>query len=377
MQIRIMHIVDSLGVGGLENGLVNLIERLDPSQFQHIVCSVRGLGPMADRLPADRVRIIDMGKTDGAFPIQIGALARRIREVKPHIVHSRNWGAVEAVVAGRWTRSCALVHSEHGIDVSAVQSEPARRNWFRRLAFELADRVFSVSNQLRELYSRRTGFPAKKIDVIYNGVDSERFAPDASARERVRQELGIAADEFCIGAVGRLDPIKDYRTLLNAAEKVAEFRERWQVLVLGEGPEQPQLQEWVDSRPKLKAHVRFLGRTTRVSQILNAFDAYVLSSISEGISNSLLEAMATGLPVVASVTGGNPEVAVDGESGMLFPVGDSGRLAELLMTLSRESELRHRLGKNALRRVREQYSMESMIRNYHGLYCSLAQQRAA
>src|SRR3954447_18623730 len=158
MPIRILHVVDHLGKGGLENGLVNVIENLDSTRFEHVVCAIRKLGPNADRLGKSRVRVICQEKQDSDSRFQAGILARTIREVRPDIVHSRNWAAVEAVIAGRWTRFCKVVHSEHGLEADAAAHEPKRRIWFRRLAYHLADRVLSVSYQLRDLHATRTGF---------------------------------------------------------------------------------------------------------------------------------------------------------------------------------------------------------------------------
>jgi sugar transferase (PEP-CTERM/EpsH1 system associated) len=369
--IRIMHFVDSLGKGGLENGLVNLIERLDAARFEHVVCAIRRLGPNADRLPSDRVRVMCLGKQATDSALHVGALTRAIREVQPDIVHSRNWGAIEAVMAGRWARCRAVVHSEHGIESDASAKEPWRRRGFRRLAFDLADRVVSVSYQLRTLHARRTGFAAHKIAVIHNGVDGRRFYPDPEARVRVRQELGVSPDEFCIGSVGNLFPVKDHMTLLQAFDRVAGVCKGCRLMLLGEGSEGPKLEAFANAHPEWRKRVSFLGSSNRVTEMLNAMDVYVLPSINEGISNSLLEAMATGLPVVATATGGNPEVILDGESGLLCPVGDSRRLAEQLLELRAGQDLRDRLGRRALRRVMEDFSIDSMVRNYTQMYESL------
>jgi len=376
MPIRIMHVVDHLGKGGLENGLVNLINGLDPDRFEHVVYAMRRLGPNADRLPAN-VRVICLGKKDTDFPIQVRRLARDIREVDPHIVHSRNWGAVEAVAAARWLRSCAIVHSEHGLESDAHAREPRRRIWFRRVAFELATRVLAVSYQLRDLHARRTGFAARRIDVIHNGVDGKRFFADAAARSRMRAEMGIAGDEFCIGCVGNLLPVKDYMTALRAAERIGGVLKRWRLVIAGEGSERPKLETFINEHPEWKGHVFLLGTSDRIRDLLNAMDVYVLPSLSEGISNSLLEAMSTGLPVIASDTGGNPEVVVDGESGLLFPVGDAVKLAEQLISLERRPELREELSRRAVCRVREEFSIDSMVRNYARLYESLGRRTAA
>ena len=370
--IRIMHFVDGLAKGGLENGLVNLIERLDPRRFEHVVCAIRQLGPNADRLPADRVRVICLRKSDSDSPIQVGSCVREIREVQPDNVNSRNRGAVEAVVAGRWVRSCAVVHSEHGLDADTSEKESWRRRAFRRVAFELADRVLSVSNQLRDLHARRTGFPAGKIAVIHNGVDSRRFFPDPEARARVRRELGIPPDDFCIGSVGNLTPVKDHLTLLQAFDRAAAVSSGWRLLLFGEGPERSKLEAFADAHPAWRERVSFMGSSNRVAEMLNAMDAYVLPSISEGISNSLLEAMATGLPVIATATGGNPEVITDGDSGVLFPVGGAGLLAEILGSLRAQVDKRAQLAKRALRRVQEHFSIDSMVGSYADLYEHLA-----
>ena len=370
--------VDQLGQGGLENGLVNLIHALDdPQRFEHVVYAIRRLGPNADRLPAN-VAVICLGKQETDFPIQAHKLARDIREINPDVVHSRNWGAVEAVAAARWAGSCGVVHSEHGLETHAQAKEPWRRRCFRRLAYELADRVLAVSYQLRDLHARRTGFAARRIDVIHNGVDGSRFFPDPAARSAMRAELGIAADEFCIGCVGNLLPVKDHMTALRAAERMARFMPRWRLLIAGEGTERPRLEEFINEHPEWMKHVKLLGAHDHVPELLNAMDVYVLPSLSEGISNSLLEAMSVGLPVIATARGGNPEVVIDGESGLLFPAGDSVKLADYLLRLARNPEIRMELGRQAMNRVREEFSIGSMVRNYALVYESLGRKvRAA
>ena len=356
--------------------MVNLINGLDPDRFEHVVYAMRQLGPNAARLPGN-VRVICMGKRDADFPVQIRRLARDIRSVDPHVVHSRNWGTVEAVAAARWVRNCAVVHSEHGLETDAYAREPWRRVWFRRVAFELADRVLAVSYQLRDLHARRTGFAARRIGVIHNGVDERRFFADAAARARMRAELGIADNEFCIGCVGNLLPVKDHLTALEAVARVAGVLRRWRLVIAGEGSERPRLEAFINQHPDWKARVSLLGTTERIPELLNAMDIYLLPSISEGISNSLLEAMSCELPVIATERGGNPEVVVDGKSGLLFPAGDTAKLAEQLLLLEGSPEMRAQLAKQAVSRVRQEFSIDSMVRNYARLYESLGQKMAA
>jgi sugar transferase (PEP-CTERM/EpsH1 system associated) len=367
-----MHVVDNMGRGGMQNGIVNVIRHLDQSRFEHVICSIRRLDHVdAHRFPEDNVKMMCVAGEGRESRVQIPALSRSIRAVKPDIVHSRNWSGVEAVISGRWVGSCTLIHSEHGVDSETAEREPWRRVCFRRLAFGLADHVFCVSNQLRQLHARRTGFPERKIGVIHNGVDMDRFSPDSSARAAVRQEFGIAPDELCIGCVGNLTPVKDYPTLLHALNEIASVCANWRLVVAGEGLELPRLQSFVDAHPQWKDRVHFVGLSNRVREILNAMDIYVLSSVTEGISNSLLEAMATGIAVVVTETGGNPEVVVNGRSGLLFPVGDSHRLADHLLRLNAQPEERRSLAQEARQRISERFSLQSMVRRYEQLYESL------
>jgi sugar transferase (PEP-CTERM/EpsH1 system associated) len=375
MPIRIMHVLEALGVGGgVETGVSNLVKRMDPNRFEHVICAVSRIGPYIDRFRV--MHVVQLRQQGTSIPVQVGPLARAIREVQPDIVHSRNWGALEAVIAGRWARSCSVVHSEHGVEID-LSREPLRRTWFRRVAFELADRVMSVSYHLRSCLAEVTGFSAHKIDVIHNGVDTRRFRPDFGARNRCRAAIGLADEDFCIGCVGRLSEIKDYPTMLRAVEILCRSCRSWRLLIVGEGPERRLLEEMISANADLQSRVHLLGNHDRVQEFLSAIDVYVLPSVREGISNSLLEAMAAGLPIVVTQTGGNPEVVTDGESGLLFPVADVDRLAELLLLLYRKPELRERLGREARQRVEQEFSLDTMVRRYEQMYSTLREARAA
>lgn len=366
-----MHVVDNLRRGGLENGVANLLTRLDPARFEHIVCAVRGLGPNADRLTAAGVQVVPLFESGSESRFQVPLLVKAIRKYQPDIVHSRNWAAIEAVVAARVARATAVVHSEHGFEADIAAAEPRRRIWFRRIAFELATRVLSVSYQLRTLHASRTGFSAERITVIHNGVDRTRFFPDAQIRQRTRSQLGLRDDELCIGCVANLLPVKDHMTLLRAAERMAEGRSDWRLLLVGEGFLRPTLEAFVAGNPLLRNRVQFLGPSSEVPNFLRALDVFVLPSLAEGICNSLLEAMSTGLAVIATAVGGNPEIVVDGESGLLFQARDVDTLTQRLLTVKDQPDLRQRLGQGAIERVRDEFSIDAMVQAYHDLYSSL------
>jgi sugar transferase (PEP-CTERM/EpsH1 system associated) len=377
MPIRIMHVVNSLGKGGLENGLVNLIRGMDAQKFEHVVCTLRGLGPNVERLPSDRVKVVALDVRGWSARVQTPALVRAIRAVQPDIVHSRNWSAIEAVFAARLAGVGGIVHSEHGFEADSSAPEPWRRRLFRRSAFELAHRVLSVSWQLRDVHARRTGFPVDKIGVIYNGVDAVRFSPDPATRVRIRAELGIVERELCVGCVANLLPVKDHMTLLEAIAAHASISRDWRLILVGDGPERARLEAYVDARPAWKPQVLFLGSSSRVPDLLRAMDVFVLPSIAEGMCNSLLEAMASGVAVVASSVGGNPEVVVDGSSGLLFPPGDVPALARHLAHLGAHPDIRAELAANGVSRVRKEFSVESMVQAYEHMYRSVRPAKGA
>jgi glycosyltransferase involved in cell wall biosynthesis len=203
--------------------------------------------------------------------------------------------------------------------------------------------------------------------VIHNGVDTDLFRRRPEVRERQRARYGVVPEEFCIGTVGRLEPVKDILTLLRAIGELAQL-EQWRVLIAGAGSDLPVLQQFLRERPELCSRVTWLGEIQDVPDFLNSLDLYVLPSIYEGISNSLLEAMASGIAVAASDVGGNKEVIVDGECGLLFPVGQHLTLAERLKRLILAPETRLRLADKAVDRVRRFFSLDSMVQEYTQMY---------
>jgi glycosyltransferase involved in cell wall biosynthesis len=187
----------------------------------------------------------------------------------------------------------------------------------------------------------------------------------------VRRELSISDEEFCIGCVGNLTLVKDHLTILKALDQFNRSCRSWRLILIGDGPERLKIESYVHSRKDWSGRVSFLGLSDQVPELLNAFDVFVMASLTEGISNSLLEAMATGIPVIATDTGGNPEVVVDNESGLLFPVGDFRQLCNLLNSLWNDRELRTRLARAAQTRATQSFSIDTMVALYQQVYGSL------
>ncbi len=373
--VRVLHVFTRLSHGGMERGVLKLVAGLDANCFEQRVCVLRGSDESADGfelLRRDLLRAPQELKTFG----RILWLADAMRAYKPDIVHSRNWGAVEAIVAARLARVPAVVHSEHGYEVGTLHGLPLRRRMGRWLLYRFADTVFCVTRELRDFHARQAATSASRIRVIYNAVDTDRFAPDPVKRRALRQKLNLE-NSFTVGAVGRMTPIKNYDLLLEALCLLREKGIDARGLLVGDGPELQRLRQRVSNTPALVDRVIFLGATNSVADWLNAMDVFVQPSLAEGMSNTLLEAMAAGLPVLATNAGGNPEVMEDGRQGCLFPPRDVQALTDHLARLAENDALRKQFGVAARQHAVQDFGLQRMLDNYSHLYKTLASRRSA
>jgi sugar transferase (PEP-CTERM/EpsH1 system associated) len=374
-RLRILHVVNRLDLGGTESGILKVITGLGDSDFSHALCTARGHNPAYATQYDLTGRLFDASEAGSNRRILVGCFARIMRSFRPHIVHSRNWGAIEAVFAARIARVPVIVHSEHGYELDILQGLPLRRRLLRRAAYALCDAVFTVSEDLRGYHAEQAWFSPRRMCVLANGVDSNRFAPSHGKRETWRSNLGLSPNTLLVGSVGRLVPIKGHGTLLDAAEVLARSGVEVALVLVGDGPELERLRVKTANSPYLANRVHFLGASKDIAAILSALDVFVLPSVSEGMSNTLLEAMSAGLPVVATKVGGNTELVTDQVSGLLFRVGDTPQLVAHLERLARAPELRSRLGASARSAILADYRLDSMLERYRNLYKELAARR--
>ncbi len=372
--LKIMHVTNSMALGGTEKVVLKLAARLTEG-FHHHVCCVRSYDAnlVCKWLRPEQFTALELPRS--RFAIFVPQLVRAIRSYRPDIVHSRNWGAIEAVFAARLAGVPVVIHSEHGYDVDGLRETPLRQRWVRRIVCSAADAVFAVSRELRDFHAQQAGVRPDRIRVLYNGVDTQSFAPRPEVRARVRAENGIGPDELVLGAVGRMAPIKDYATLIRAAGILARANLSFRLMLVGDGPQLPNLIALAESLPGVRACLLPLGQRDNIPELLSAMDIFVQTSLREGMSNTLLEAMSTGLPAVVTRVGGNLEIVEEGQTGWLFKPGDVEHLSQLLENLAADRDLRNRAGQAARWRVQEKFSYEKMLENYRALYVELANQR--
>ena len=371
-RLRVLHVISYMGRGGAEMGILKLIAGLGEG-FDHRICTTRGFDRDFVQTHFSSQKMYAAGNPDLKLQFPLFRLVRIMREYRPHIVHTRNWGAIEAVAAAKLAGVPVVVHSEHGYEVDMFAGLPLRRRLFRRAAYAMADAIFAVTRELRDFHARQAWIQPASMGVMYNGVDTQRFAPSTESRFAMRKELGLPEDSFVVGAVGRLVPIKDHVTLLKAAALLSQNGIDVRVLLVGSGPERERLQGL--STDSLEGRVCFLGDSSRVPELLNAMDVFVLPSLNEGMSNTLLEAMACGLPALATNVGGNPEIVENNVNGCLFTPGDTAWLAKKLQLLARDPEVVHQLGTAARNHAIESFSLSRMLDTYRCFYLDLAARR--
>lgn len=234
----------------------------------------------------------------------------------------------------------------------------------------MTDRVLSVSKYHAQKLARTVGFPVQRITVLPNGVDSDRFQRGNRGRSFVRK-----ADDILIGTVGRLVPVKNQMVLIDAFSKLCNQDFNIKLIIVGDGPLRHQLQT-VAKDTGCADRIEFLGRRSDVPEIMRAMDIFVLSSYSEGMSNTILEAMSSGLPVVATAVGGNPELVLNGKTGLLVPTNDPEKLERALCLLIRHEEMRKEMGMRGRERVKKYFSLRGMIDNYEKLYLQCYREKA-
>jgi glycosyltransferase involved in cell wall biosynthesis len=242
-----------------------------------------------------------------------------------------------------------------------------KRIVFNRLFLRSCDRVVAVGESVKRALIANEGIPAGRIDVIYNGVRLADFSHDARERDQVRSELGLSPTAPVAIQVARLDYLKDHLTAVRTAERVRQVLPGFQLLLVGEGPERGKIEEEIQARNQAGT-VRLLGLRTDVQRLLCAADLFLLTSISEGIPVTLIEAMSARLPVVSTNVGGVEEVVVPGQTGWTAAAKDDQQLADSVLCLLQDREEARAMGLAGCRRAEELFSEQQMHHAYAALY---------
>lgn len=367
----LVHVIHQLGMGGLENGLVNLLNRMPGERYRHVIVCMTACGDFGDRIRNDAVAIHEMRRGEVPLALVYWRLFRLFRRLRPAIVHTRNLSGLDALLPAVLAGVPVRVHGEHGRDMDDLDGSNARHRRLKRLFRPLVTRYTAVSRDLARYLESGIEVPAGRVHQIYNGVDTSLFRPRTGDSPG---EPTLSERPFTIGTVGRLQPVKNQLLLLRAfaaaVSRAPRSMETARLLIVGEGPMRPALESAV-AECSLQSRVQLAGARNDIPDALREMDVFVLPSLAEGISNTILEAMATGLPIVATRVGGNSELIEDERTGALVETGDWSALADRLIAYASDAALRARHGRAARARAEREFSLDAMVLSYTALYDSL------
>lgn len=367
-KLKVIHLIHQLGTGGAENGLINLVNNLDTSFFEPFICAFQGGGLQTEKVDRSRVELYELSKKDGNDPSFPFHLWRLFKKCRPDIVHTHSWGTLlEGFIAAKMAMIPIVIHGEHG----TIQSKPFNI-FLQRFFWGKVDHLLSVSNVHANKLAKVIGIQNSKITVIKNGVDTNLFLQGRS--KILRASFGLEPFDVVIGTVGRLVPVKDQASMIYAFSKLSAELPNAKLLIVGDGPLRDELQN-LSRTLGVSSKVVFLGRRSDIPDIIRLMDIFVLSSISEGMSNTILEAMSASLPVVATAVGGNTELIVSEKTGLLFPEGDIQKFTDALKEMIINRKRAKDMGVAGRVRVEKEFSLKVMVRNYEDLYKAVARNK--
>jgi len=367
----VLHVMYRFDTGGLENGVVNLINHMPADAYRHAVLALTDVTDFRHRIQRSDVEFISLRKPPGQGLWQFPKLFRLFRQLRPQIVHSRNLAALE-VQAPAWAAGVPVrLHGEHGRDVGDLDGSNVAYQRLRRLYKPFVHHHIALSRDLADYLVDKVHVPRYKVTQAYNGVDTDRFSPAPDGPTTIAGCPFDPARHWLVGTVGRMQTVKDQTLLAQAFVQALALdpalKARLRLVMVGEGPLRAQAQAILQAAGV--AHLAWLpGERGDVADIMRGLHAFALPSLAEGISNTILEAMASGLPVVATDVGGNADLVQAAQTGVIVPAADALAMAQQLVALANKPEQARAMGQAGRQRVLDHFSMRAMVATYQGVY---------
>ena len=367
----VVHVIHRLAIGGLENGLVNLLNHGLASRYRHAIICMTGFTDFRDRIEDANVEVFAIHRKEGRDWGAQWRLFELIRRLKPAIVHSRGLSGLDSMLPALINGVPARIHGEHGRDMGDLDGSNRKGQWIRRLHRPLVSHYIALSRDLESYLETKVGVPSQRITQIYNGVNCHDFRPASGERELLPETDFAPKGAFVIGTVGRMQPVKDQvnltRAFIHLVAILPQEKSRLRLVMVGDGSLRAECEALL-TQAGLR-HLAWLpGARDDVAALMRGMDIFVLPSLAEGISNTILEAMASGLPTIATAVGGNPELVEDGVTGSLVPAANPIALAEAIKPYVIDGELARRHGHASRRTAQARFSMEAMVNSYMQVY---------
>ncbi|WP_299084203.1 TIGR03088 family PEP-CTERM/XrtA system glycosyltransferase [uncultured Paraglaciecola sp.] len=374
-KLHIAHVLFRFDTGGLENGVVNLINRLGEKGYQHSIITLKGHCPeFAARITTANVQFFDLAKQDGNDWRMFLRLNKLLKTLKPNILHTRNLTSLECQFIGWWRGIKGRVHGEHGWDVNDLGGCNPKFQKLRRLFRPFIHHYIALSTEARDYLQQKIKVAQHKITHICNGVDTDKFSAQQSLPDGLPEHFK-QQDNLIFGTVGRLADVKNQPFLLEAFIQLQQAHpdqaQRLKLLIVGEGVLRQKLESRI-AQANIQQHVFLAGNQQNVAQWMDAMDVFVLPSLAEGISNTILEAMASGLPVIATKVGGNPDLIMpELAKSHLVPTDNVQKLTNAMAQYALDND---KLAENSVKvqkHCQKNFSIDTMVASYHQLYQQL------
>jgi len=366
----IAHVVYRFDVGGLENGLANLLNRMPLDRYRHAVVALTDATSYRRRVTRSDVEFVELHKAPGHGIKLLPRLVALFRRMRPSIVHTRNLAALEATLPAWIARVPLCIHGEHGRDVGDLDGSNRTYRMVRRAYRPFVDHYVALSRDLERYLVEAIGVDESRVTNIVNGVDLESFTPRSGAPRPAGYPFADPGLFVC-GTVGRLQPVKNQvllaRAFVRALADAPALRARMRLVVVGDGPAKAEIAQMLGEAGV--ADLAWLpGARDDVASVLRMLDVFALPSLAEGISNTILEAMATGLPVVATDVGGNAELVLHEGTGVVIPSSDVGAMAAALARYAQAPDVARSHGAAGRARAERLYGIDTMVSHYDALY---------
>ena len=366
----VAHVMYRFDTGGLENGIVNLINHMPADRYRHAVIALTVVTDFRHRIQRDDVEFVSLNKAPGQGIWLFPKLFALFRQLRPAIVHSRNLAALEAQLPA-WAAGVPVrIHGEHGRDVGDLDGSNITYQRVRRFYRPFVNYYLALSQDLREYLTTQIKVPEDKVLQVYNGVDTDRFHP-ARLDQSIPGCPFSRHDHWIVGTVGRMQTVKDQpmlaRAFIRALEIDSSLSRRLRLVMIGDGPLRAECKQLLDAAG-ISDLAWLPGERNDIAEIMGGLDCFVLPSLAERISNTVLEAMASGLPVIATDVGGNADLVTSGITGQIVPAGDPEALANQIIKFANAPGQAKIMGRRGRERVEEKFSMNAMVGAYLDAY---------
>ena len=360
----IVHIVYRFDIGGLENGIVNLINSLPENKYRHAIICLTDYSDFITRIKKKNIEIYALHKKEGNDFKMYLRLWKLLKRLKPSLVHTRNFATMDCHIATILFRNIYRIHGEHGWDMVDLTGNNKKHILLRKVFSFFIDQYIVLSSQSGSYLTSKIGISPTRIKQIYNGVDTDKF------RQR-NYTYQSNSHKVIFGVVGRLAEVKNQLFVIKVINelllKYPKYKEKFEVHIVGDGPLYEMIRQCIVDY-NVERNCKLLGKSNEVSELMQTFDVFVLPSLAEGISNTILEAMSCGVPVIASNVGGNSELVDEGKTGALYSVNNNNELIKLIKQYIENNEMRILQGKNARLRIEEKFSLNKMVEQYTQIY---------